>query len=118
MLLLARKFLFKRVVTMSDLNNLSATELKELIGNAEKALSNIKANDRKKVIAQIKELAASIDAEVSIKEDKKPVRSGAKVAIKYRDPANAENTWTGRGVMPRWLKAYLDSGRQRSEFEV
>ena len=26
-----------------------------------------------------------------------------KVAPKYRDPANAENTWTGRGRMPKWV---------------
>jgi DNA-binding protein H-NS len=28
-----------------------------------------------------------------------------KVAIKYRDPSNAANTWTGRGRMPRWMVA-------------
>lgn len=27
------------------------------------------------------------------------------VAIKYRDPENASNTWTGRGRMPRWMSA-------------
>ena len=27
------------------------------------------------------------------------------VAPKYRDPNNAENTWTGRGRPPRWLAA-------------
>ena len=25
------------------------------------------------------------------------------VAVKYRDPKNPENTWTGRGRMPRWM---------------
>lgn len=102
---------------MTDLKNLSATELKELIGNAEKALKDIQVSQRKEVIAQIKELAASIDVDVAIQGDKKPTRTG-KVAIKYRDPSNPENTWTGRGVMPRWLKAYLDAGRSRSEFEI
>lgn len=27
------------------------------------------------------------------------------VAIKYRDPKNPANTWTGRGRMPRWMVA-------------
>ncbi len=27
------------------------------------------------------------------------------VAVKYRDPKNPENTWTGRGRMPRWMTA-------------
>ncbi len=104
---------------MTDLNGLSAPELKAIISNAEKALKDIKLNKRKEIIAQIKELAASIDATVDIHEnDKKPVRETAKVAIKYRNPDNYENTWTGRGVMPKWLKALLDTGRQRSEFEI
>lgn len=106
---------------MSELKNLSATELKELIGNAEKALKDIQVGKRKEVITQIKDLAASIGVEVIVQEngDKKAARkSGGKVAIKYRDPNNSENTWTGRGVMPRWLKAHLDAGRNKSEFEV
>ena len=104
---------------MTDLNGLSAPELKAIISNAEKALKDIKLNKRKEIIAQIKELAASIDATVDIHENnKKPARETAKVAIKYRNPDNYENTWTGRGVMPKWLKALLDTGRQRSEFEI
>ena len=104
---------------MTDFNNASADELQNIISNAEKALKNIQLSKRKEVITQIKDLAASIGATVDIHEgDKKPVRKGAKVAIKYRDPDNAENTWTGRGVMPKWLRALLNAGRDRSEFEV
>lgn len=32
-------------------------------------------------------------------------RKAGKVAIKYRDPENPMNTWTGRGRMPRWMAA-------------
>jgi DNA-binding protein H-NS len=105
---------------MTDLNNLSAPELKAIISNAEKALKDIKLNKRKETIAQIKELAASIDVTVDIIEnDKKPVRKAtSKVAIKYRDPDNHENTWTGRGVQPKWLTAALNAGRSRSDFEI
>ena len=30
----------------------------------------------------------------------------ATIEVKYRDPANAQNTWTGRGQPKKWLKAY------------
>ena len=105
---------------MIDLNNSSETELQNLIVNAEKALKQRQASKRNDVIAQIKDLAASINATAEIiYNDKKPARKpSAKVAIKYRDPHNPENTWTGRGVMPRWLKALEDAGRNRSEFQV
>ncbi len=105
---------------MTDLQNLSANELQALIDNAEKALKSIQHGKRKEVIAQIKELAASIDLGVTLHEldNKKSERKGNKVAIKYRDPNNHANTWTGRGVMPIWLRDLLNAGRDRSEFEV
>ena len=36
------------------------------------------------------------------------------VAVKYRDPKNPENTWTGRGRMPRWMVA-ATKGRRASK---
>jgi DNA-binding protein H-NS len=104
---------------MADYQNLSESELQAVIESAEKALKNIQANKRKDVIAQIKELAASIDVVVEIHEaDKKSVRKGVKVPVKYRHPEDPEKTWTGRGVMPTWLQALINAGRDRSEFQV
>ena len=104
---------------MTDYQNLSESELQAVIESAEKALKNLQANKRKDVIAQIKELAASIDVVVEIHEaDKKSVRKGVKVPVKYRHPEDPEKTWTGRGVMPAWLQALINAGRDRSEFEV
>jgi DNA-binding protein H-NS len=37
------------------------------------------------------------------------------VAVKYRDPQNPENTWTGRGRMPRWLAAATKGGKVKKE---
>ena len=37
------------------------------------------------------------------------------VAVKYRDPKNPENTWTGRGRTPRWLVAALKGGKASKE---
>ena len=37
------------------------------------------------------------------------------VAVKYRDPKNPENTWTGRGRTPRWLVAALKGGKARKD---
>ncbi|WP_077037181.1 H-NS family nucleoid-associated regulatory protein [Pelomonas sp. KK5] len=38
--------------------------------------------------------------------------------VLYRDPANPENTWSGRGQPARWLSQYVAEGRQREEFRV
>src|SRR5262245_32602820 len=42
-------------------------------------------------------------------------RGIASVAVKYRDPANPENTWTGRGRMPRWMAAASKGGKAKKE---
>lgn len=40
------------------------------------------------------------------------------VRVKYRDPQNPGNTWTGRGRMPRWLTEALQTGKKREDFLV
>jgi DNA-binding protein H-NS len=50
----------------------------------------------------------------------KPSKAGkplGKVAIKYRDK-DTGSTWTGRGLKPKWLSAYLAAGRKIEEFAV
>lgn len=45
-------------------------------------------------------------------------RSLGKVAPKYRNPANAKETWAGRGKQPRWLAAETAKGRKLEEFLI
>lgn len=40
---------------------------------------------------------------------------GSKVAVKYRNAATGD-TWSGRGLQPKWLKAALAAGRKIEEF--
>lgn len=105
---------------MINLEKMNEKELQALIENAQKALRNIQVNKRKEVMAQLKELAASINVSVEILEsDKKAsVRKGNPVPVKYRHPEDAEKTWTGRGVMPTWLRGLVEAGRDKAEFEV
>ncbi len=42
--------------------------------------------------------------------------SGASVAAKYRGP-NGE-TWSGRGLTPRWLTALLAQGQVKEDFAI
>jgi len=104
---------------MTDFNSLSETEIQALIENAEKALKEKLSSKRKEVIAQIKELAASIGVTVDIHEGEKKIeRKGGKVAARYRNPDNFSQTWTGRGLAPKWMQELLAAGRDKSEFEI
>jgi DNA-binding protein H-NS len=46
-----------------------------------------------------------------------PKKSTGKVAAKYRNKATGES-WSGRGLKPKWLTAALAAGRSIGEFAV
>lgn len=105
---------------MTNLNNLSVAELQAIIENAELALEAKKEDHRKAVYAEIKKLAASIGATVEITLDGKKVvhKGGGKVPPKYVHPDDEHITWTGRGMMPKWMRALIDAGHDKSEFLI
>jgi DNA-binding protein H-NS len=39
-----------------------------------------------------------------------------KIAPKYRGPDG--DTWTGRGIMPRWLNSAMKEGKKREDFLI
>lgn len=104
---------------MTDLNQLSETELQEVIEKAEKALKERLSTKRKEVIAQIRELAASINVTVELHDNDKLLdKKNSKVAARYRNPSDPLQTWSGRGLAPKWMQSLLASGREKSEFEI
>jgi DNA-binding protein H-NS len=103
---------------MTNLNTLSPAELQSLIKDAQVALEQKQVGMRKQVIAQIKDLAASIDVTVEIIDNKKSKRASGPVSVKYANPNNPNQKWTGRGMKPTWLKALIDQGHQLDEFLV
>ena len=97
---------------------------RELLDKKEQAL---KAKSHDKVLAKIVALAkdagltaADITKALSSgkpakaakasKASKKGALAGKKVAPKYRNPANPEQTWTGRGVSPTWAQDLKAAG--------
>ena len=45
-------------------------------------------------------------------------RTLGKVPPKYRNPANAAETWTGRGRQPRWLASETAAGKSLEDFLI
>lgn len=43
--------------------------------------------------------------------------AGTPVAPKYRHPATGE-TWSGRGLKPKWLRAAIESGAELNDFKL
>lgn len=116
-----------------DLNQLSTKQLDTLINQAKKrraALGKRKpvATIRKKLGALAKAegytIAELFGAAVAATKPRKSAaprrkpRTLGKVAPKYRNPANAADTWAGRGKPPRWLAAEMGKGRKLEEFLI
>ena len=100
---------------MSELSTLLAQK-----AALEKQIVKAQREQRDAAIAQIKTLMGEHGltvADLSTRGGKKAGAGGAKVAPKYRNKATGE-TWSGRGLQPRWLKAALAGGRKLSDFAI
>ena len=96
-------------MTKTDIANLSIDELNSVIQNAESAIKDKQRKQRSSVVKQIRELAAGIGLTVELRTEKKVRKS---LPPKYRNPANASETWKGRGPKPKWLKAAIAGGKK------
>jgi DNA-binding protein H-NS len=89
----------------------------DLVG-LEGEIARLKAEKQTSERAALKEklTAMATDAGFDIQELFGKARKGkGSVAVKYRDPKNPENTWTGRGRPPRWLAAAMKTRGVRKE---
>jgi DNA-binding protein H-NS len=95
-----------------NLENMSFAELSAMQARIER-MKIEKQNAEREAVKQ-KLIGAAQAAGFDIQELFGRGRKG-KVAIKYRDPNNPANTWTGRGRMPRWMAAATKGGKVRKE---
>ena len=100
-----------------NLHDLSIQELQALSRDIEGELKRRGDEERKKVLAQMKELAASVDMTL---EDVIAYSSTKKTKgePKYQNPENPRQTWTGRGKRPSWIKAALEQGKSLDELRI
>jgi DNA-binding protein H-NS len=85
----------------------------------EKQIAQTQREDRERAIAQVKTLMAEYGltaADLKARAGKK-TGGGNKVAAKYRNAATGD-TWSGRGLQPRWLKAAMASGKKLADFAI
>lgn len=88
----------------------------------DKQISLVKREERSEVIAKIRAMMEEHDLSIDDlgtgkPRGPKPGKTGKKVAPKYRDTATGQ-TWSGRGLQPKWLKSALATGRSLSDFAI
>lgn len=96
--------------------------LQELMAQREalnKQIEETQARDRNGAITKVKSLMAEYGLTIAdLNGRAKGVPKGpSKVAAKYRNKATGE-TWSGRGLKPKWLQAAINGGAKLEDFAL
>jgi DNA-binding protein H-NS len=114
-------------VSMTNLGTMSESELRDLIQSAQNALDRLVAKRARATLKEAKRMAAEVGFELTFtkigkpgkgKAKPEPQSSRAKVLPKYRNPENADETWSGRGRQPKWVQAALAGGEKLSDLAI
>lgn len=95
---------------MTDINlaELSVEQLEALKGDIDKAVEGKKTSELLEVRAKLDELIDNspftLEEVLEAQKMRKPVEP------KYRNPNDANQTWTGRGRKPLWVVEHLENG--------
>src|ERR1700687_2566479 len=99
----------------SDLERMSFAELTEL----ESRIGRLKIQKQNQARAALREQMSAMATQhgFDLRElmDGRGKGKRGTVAVKYRDPKDSTNTWTGRGRMPRWMVAATKGGKVKKE---
>ncbi len=101
-----------------DLNALSLKELKDLQAAVTKAVSGFDDRKRKAALSQVEEAARALGFTLSELTGTAVPRKRSPAVPKFANPANATDTWSGRGRKPRWFVAALKSGKTAEQMAI
>lgn len=85
---------------------------------AKKASRKAAKKTAKKTTKKAVKKAVKKAAKKTAKKTVRKGRTGAKVAPKYRNPADPKVTWTGRGRQPLWFADLLKKGKKAEELLI
>ena len=104
-----------------NLKGMSLKELTKLQSEVVNELESAKERERSQALKAAEEAVAkfgfSLD-ELSDSLRPKNTKKRAKAAPKYRNPADPEQTWSGRGRKPQWIHDSLAAGADITDLEI
>ncbi len=116
------------MASASDMiKEMSLEELVALQKEVSQLITQKQADQKHKLAEQFKELAEKSGLELGgitwteeegEKAPKKSERKKKKYHPKYRNPENPEQTWTGLGMKPRWVRALLEQGKTMDDLLI
>ena len=101
-----------------DLNSMSLKELKKLQKNVNKSVEGYRDRQRKEALAAAEAAAMKMGFTLAELTGGPGKKSKVVSPPKYRHPENTEQTWTGRGRQPYWMKDAIENGRSKDDFLI
>ena len=102
-----------------DLSKMDLKELKALRKKVDAAITSYDENTKREARLAVEELARQHGFSLSeLATVKKPRAKRAPSKVLYKNPKNAEQTWTGRGRKPKWVEEALASGKSLKSLEA
>ena len=103
-----------------NLNDLSLKDLKKLERDVAAAIANYDARGKAEAIAALEAHARSLGFSLAELTGIQVTRTSkrAPATVKYRNPANLTETWSGRGRKPRWYDTLIASGVRADDLKA
>ncbi len=100
-----------------DISQLSLAELRDLVERTQSRIDELEEESRRQAFEKIQALAADVGLTPSVLLRQYGAGSSPRTAAKakYRNPDNPQETWSGRGRKPAWIKEWLEAGKQLEE---
>jgi DNA-binding protein H-NS len=99
------------MATTIDLTTLSLEHLDALIADVQVERERRRALATDEALMKIHEIAEAAGLSLSELVKLERTHKRSKVPVKYRNPANSEQGWSGRGKRPRWIEEALSQGK-------
>ena len=101
-----------------DLSNMSLGDLRNLQDQIKQEMKKREQSDMAKAREQILAIAQSVG--VPLKDLIATAGRGktGTVAVRFRNPDNASQQWTGRGRQPKWVKEWVEGGKSIDKLRV
>ena len=101
-----------------DLNALSLKELKDLQSQVAKAIAGYEDRRKKELLAELDEIAKARGFSLAELTGATVGRKRSPSVVKYANPANKADTWSGRGRKPRWFSEALAKGKKPEDLAI
>lgn len=116
----------------SELKTMTRKQLEKLRADVDTALKALDEKDKKAALKaaqaaakahgfSLSELTGTTPTEKTPAKTPRARKSSdgrAKVAPKYRNPNNHDETWSGRGRAPKWMVDHLQSGGSKEDCAI